>query len=161
MQRLTKSQSLFYGETEAKRTRICSTTRRRADSKAIEEFSKACKGSPGLKTCFIARQKPSVPGSTRPHEGQQTAKQSKNFLRHAKAHQVSKPVLRRDRSQACQDLLDHAKASRLQSNRRTFLRHAKAHQASNLVLWRDRSQACQDLLNHAKASRLQSNRRIF
>ncbi|KAK9223242.1 hypothetical protein WN944_011684 [Citrus x changshan-huyou] len=40
------------------------------------------------------------------------------------------------RSQACQDLLDQAKASRLSSIQK-FLRHAKAHQVSKPVLWRD------------------------
>ncbi|KAH9715068.1 hypothetical protein KPL71_020894 [Citrus sinensis] len=118
MQRLTKSQSLSYGETEAKHARTCLATRRRADSKAFEEIPKACKGSPSLKACLMARQKPSMPGPAWPREGEQTPKHSKKFPRHAKAHQVSKPVLWRDRSQACQDLLGHEKASRLQNIRR-------------------------------------------
>ncbi|KAH9659753.1 Receptor-like protein 13 [Citrus sinensis] len=64
---------------------------------------------------FMARQKPSMPGSARPREGEQNPQASKKSLRRAKAHQVSKPVLWRDRSQACQDLLDHEKASRIPS----------------------------------------------
>ena len=117
MQRLAKSQSLSYGETEAKHARICSATRRRAESQSSKNQRHA-KARQSLKACLMARQKPSMPGSARPREGEQTPKHSKKFLRHAKAHQVSKPVLWRDRSQACQDLLDHEKASRLQSIRR-------------------------------------------
>ena len=40
----------------------------------------------------MARQKPSMPGSARPREGEQTPKHSKKFLRRAKARQVSQPV---------------------------------------------------------------------
>ena len=112
MQRLTKSQSLSYSETEAKHARICSTTRRRAASQSLK-IQRHAKAHQSLNACLMARQKPSMPGSARPREGEQTPKHSKKFLRHAKAHQVSKPVLWRDRSQACQDLLDRAKASRI------------------------------------------------
>ncbi|KAH9727588.1 Ribonuclease H [Citrus sinensis] len=108
----TKSQSLSYGETEAKHARICSATRRRAESQSSKNPRHA-KARQSLKACLMARQKPSMPGSARPREGEQTPKHSKKFLRHAKAHQVSKPVLWRDRSQARQDLLDRAKASRI------------------------------------------------
>ncbi|KAH9750796.1 Ribonuclease H [Citrus sinensis] len=41
---------------------------------------------------FMARQKPSVPGSARPRDGEQNPQASKKSPRHAKARQVSKPV---------------------------------------------------------------------
>ena len=141
MQRLAKSQSLSYGETEAKHARICSTTRRRANSKAFEEIPEACKGSPSLKACFMARQKPSVPGSARPREGEQAPKHSKKFLRHAKAHQVSKPVLWRD-----QDLLDHANASRILSIEEFFKGMWQNHVPS------------QNLLDQTKTSRFSNEK---
>ena len=78
----------------------------------------------------------------------------RNYPRHAKARQVSKPVLWRDRSQACRDLLGHEKAAESQPLKNP--RHAKARQVSKPILWRDRSQACQDLLNCAKANRIPS-----
>ena len=160
MQRLTKSQSLFMVRPEVKRPRICSTTRRWAESQAlknslrhanahqvskpvygetrsqayqdlldhakasripsIEEFTKACKGSPSLKTCLWRDQKSSVSGSAQPREGEQNPKHWRNLLRHAKAHQVSKPISGETRSQACQDLLDHAKASSIPKHQKIY-----------------------------------------
>ena len=160
MQRLTKSQILFYGETEAKRARICSTTRWRADSKSIEELSKACKGSPSLKACFMARQKPNVPGSARPRDGEQTPKQSKNFLRHAKAHQVSKLVLWRDRSKACQDLLDHATASRTPSIG-IFSKACKGSSNLKVYLWRDQRPSMPGPARPREGEQSFKHRRIF
>ena len=71
-----------------------------AESPSIRIFSKAYKGSSSFKTCFMVKQKPSVPGSARPREGEQTPKHSK-------------PVYGKTRSQTRQDLPDHAKASRI------------------------------------------------
>ena len=77
----------------------------------------------------------------------------KNLLRHAKVHQVSKPVYGETRSQAYRDLLDQAKASKL-PNIENLLRHVKVHQVSKHVYDETRSQTCRDLLDQAKASRL-------
>ena len=85
----SKSQSRSYGETEAKHARICSATRRRAASQSLKNQRHA-KARQSLKACLMARQKPSMPGSARPREGEQTPKHSKKFLRHAKARQSLK-----------------------------------------------------------------------
>ena len=161
MQRLVKSQSLFYGETEAKHARICSATRRLAESQALKKSSKACKGLSSLKSCFMARQKPSMPGSARPREGEQTPKHSKKFLRHAKAHQVSKPVLWRDQKPSMPGSARPREGEQNPQASEYFLRHAKARQVSKPILRRDRSQACQDLLDRAKASRIPKHRKSF
>ncbi|KAH9745725.1 Ribonuclease H [Citrus sinensis] len=95
MQRLIKSQSPFMARPEAKRARIYSTTRRRAESPSIEKC-----------------------------------------LRHAKAHQVSKPVYGETRSQACQDLLDQAKASRIPKHRK-ISKACKDSSSLKACLWRD------------------------
>ena len=70
----SKSQSLFYGETEAKHARICSATRRLAESQALKKSPKACKGSSSLNACLWRDQMPSGPESARPREGEQNPK---------------------------------------------------------------------------------------
>ena len=59
---------------EAKHARICSTTRRRADSQALEKFLRHAKAHQVSKPVLWRDQKPSVPGSARPREGEQNPK---------------------------------------------------------------------------------------
>ena len=75
MQSLVKSQSLFIARPEANRARICSTTRGRAESPSIKIFSKACKDASSLKACLWRDQKPSMPRSAQPREGEQNPRQ--------------------------------------------------------------------------------------
>ena len=113
---LTKSQSLFMARPEAKRARICSTTRRRAEPQAL-----------------------------------------KNFLRHAKAHQVSKPVYGETRSQACQDLLDQAKASRPLSVIK-ISKASKGSKVSKPAQWRDKKSS---LLEFARPCEAEQKKKIY
>ena len=57
------------------------------------EKSKACKGSPSLKACLMARQKPSMPGSARPREGEQTPKRLKKLSKACKGSPSLKACL--------------------------------------------------------------------
>ena len=94
------------------------------------------------KTVLWRDQKPSVPGSARPSEGEQTFKRGK--IRHAKVKSQSL-FHGETKSQACQVLLDQAKASRLLSVEK-LLRHVKAKYQS-MFYSETKSQACQDLLD--------------
>ena len=85
----------------------------------------------------------------------------KKILRHAKARQVSEPVLWRDRSQACQDLLGHEKAAESKSFEEDSQGMRRLDKVSKPVLGPDKSPACQDLLVREKASRLQGIRKVF
>ena len=75
----TKSQSQSYGETEAKRARICSATRRQQNPKHPKKFLRHVKARQSLKASLMARQKPSVPGSARPREGSRIQNIRRNF----------------------------------------------------------------------------------
>ena len=68
------------------------------------------KAQQSLKACLWRDQKPSVPGSARPREGEQNPN-PRRIQGMQRLDKVSKPVLWRDRSQACKDLLSHEKAS--------------------------------------------------
>ena len=74
-------------------------------------------------------------------------KSPKNLLRHAKVPKSQSLFYGEIGSQACQDLLDQAKASRPQKFQKSF----KTPKSQNLFYGEIGSQACQDLLDQAKA----------
>ena len=151
MQRLAKSQSLSYGETEAKHARICSATRRQQNPNRLKKILRHAKARQ-VSEPVLWRDRSQACQDLLGHEKAAESKSFEENPRHAKAHRVSKPALWRDRSQACQDLLGHEKAAESQSSKNP--RRAKAHRVSKPVLWRDRSQAWRDLLDRVKASRI-------
>ncbi|KAH9684964.1 Ribonuclease H [Citrus sinensis] len=102
-----------YGETRSQACQDLLDQAKASRIPNIENVSKACKGSSSLKACFMARpeaKRARICSTKRRRAESQTLKK---FPRHAKAHQVSKPIYGETRSHACQDLLDQAKASRI------------------------------------------------
>ena len=109
MQRLTKSQSLFYVETrsqafqdlldQAKVSRLPSVAKVLRHAKARSQS--LLYGETRSQVCR------DLPGQVKASRLRSVVK----FRRHAKPYQVSKPTYGETRSQTCQNLLDQAKAN--------------------------------------------------
>ena len=93
MQRLTKSQSLSYVETRSQAYQDLLDQVKASRIPSIEKLSKACKGSLRLKACFIARPEAKRARICSIKRRRAESQALKTFLKHAKSHQVSKPIL--------------------------------------------------------------------
>ena len=131
-----KSQSLFYGEIESQACQDLLDQAKASRPQKFQKISKACNGSKVSKPLRWRDRKPSVSGSARPSEGEQTTESSKTFLRRAKAPKSQSIFYGEIGSQAWQDLLDQAKACRPQKFQK-ISKACKVSKVSKLIRWRD------------------------
>ena len=128
-----RSQSLFMARPEAKRARMCSTKRRRADLQQLQKVSKACKGPSKSQSLFMARPEAKrariCSTKRRRADPQQLQKVSKTCKGPIKSQSL---CYGETRSQAGQDLLDQAKASKPSNVTKSFYGTERLHESPDL-----------------------------